>query len=358
MALPAIARLSANKELRLERGASFRKMRALLWDQDTLYASRGYSLFNARISDREIQWHLVAEYRPEWWRSLTCPFDLSFRLVRDGFHALAITGNGNSVAAVPGAIATLRAGEDRFAVTHSLTRGTRPLHITAVPDGRVFFGEYFDNARRNEVHIYASDDGGLTWHVAYTFARNSIRHIHNLVYDRWGDCLWIFTGDNGHECRILRASLDFNTIDEVLCGTQQARAVAAVVVEDGLYFTSDTPLELNYIYFLGRRGSVEKLAPIPSSSIQGCRNAAGIYFSTMVEPSAVNRTEAVTVFGSTNGLEWQSLIEWRKDRWPSKFFQYGNAFFPDGENSTEFLAVSTVGVQDADLQTSIWRVMA
>lgn len=357
MALPAIARLSANKELRLKRGASFRKMRALLWDQDTLYASRGYSLFNARIRDREIQWHLVAEYRPEWWRSLTCPFDLSFRLVRDGFHALAITGNGNLVAAVPGAIATLRAGEDRFAVTHSLTRGTRPLHITAVPDGRVFFGEYFDNARRNEVHIYASDDGGLTWHVAYTFARNSIRHIHNLVYDRWGDCLWIFTGDNGHECRILRASLDFNTIDEVLCGTQQARAVAAVVVEDGLYFTSDTPLELNYIYFLGRRGSVEKLVPIPSSSIQGCRNAAGIYFSTMVEPSAVNRTEAVTVFGSTNGLEWQSLIEWRKDRWPSKFFQYGNAFFPDGENSTEFLAVSTVGVQDADLQTSIWRVM-
>jgi hypothetical protein len=178
------------------------------------------------------------------------------------------------------------------------------------------------------------------------------------LYDRWDDCLWIFTGDYGHECRIIRAALDFSTVDEVLCCNQQARAVAAVVVEDGLYFASDTPLEQNYIYFLGRTGTVEKLALIPSSSIQGCKNAAGMFFSTMVEPSAVNRTEAVRVRGSANGLGWRSLIEWRKDRLPSKFFQYGNAFFPDGENSTEFLAMSTVGVHNADLRTSIWRVMA
>ena len=37
-----------------------------------------------------------------------------------------------------------------------IPRGTRPLHMTATPDGRVFFGEYFDNDERDEVHIYTS----------------------------------------------------------------------------------------------------------------------------------------------------------------------------------------------------------
>ena len=61
------------------------------------------------------------------------------------------------VAAVPGAIITRRPNETTFQVTYKITRGTRPLHITAIPDGKVYWGEYFDNASRDEVHIYASD---------------------------------------------------------------------------------------------------------------------------------------------------------------------------------------------------------
>jgi hypothetical protein len=45
------------------------------------------------------------------------------------------------------------------------------------------------------------------------------------------------------------------------------------------------------------------------------------------------------------------------DYWSPKFFQYGNASLPDGDNGTDLLAVSTVAVRDADLQTSIWRVV-
>jgi hypothetical protein len=356
MATQALARPAEHSKLTLERVASFPKMRVLLWDRDTLYASRGYALISARIRDHKIDWHPVGQYKPELFRKLTNRFDLSFRLVRDGFHALAITPAGNLIAAVPGAIATLCVGQDEFRVSHRLLRGTRPLHITAVPGERVFFGEYFDNPDRDEVHIYASSDGGLHWSVAHTFACKSIRHIHNIVYDRWDNCLWLFTGDYGSECRIVRTSLDFSTVEQVICGDQQARAVAAIVVEDGVYFASDTPLEQNYIHFLRRNGSLEKVTPLPSSSIQGCKNAAGFFFSTMVEPSEVNRAQTVSVFGSADGFSWGPLAEWRKDRWPSRFFQYGNAFFPDGENRTEFLAISTVAVRDADLETSLWRV--
>lgn len=346
------------RPLSLEQVATFSGMRALAWDGDILYASRGYTLYSAPIAKPKIQWTRVAQYRPEWWRNLTSGTALSSRLVRDGFHALAVLSEGNLIAAVPGMIVTLPSGEEQFRISHRLTRGTRPLHIAASHDGRAFWGEYFDNPGRSEVHIYASTDGGLTWSVAYTFDKGSIRHVHNVVFDKWENCLWIFTGDYGNECRILRASLNFEVIDEVLAGNQQARAVAVVITEHGLYFASDTPLEQNYIYHLDRRGNVRTLSVISSSSIYGCRNQSGIFFSTMVEPSEVNPATSVTLVGSEDGAIWETLADWRKDRWSMKFFQYGNAFLPDGNNTTDLLAVSTIAVEDADLETSIWRIRA
>ena len=349
---PALATAAA---LKLELAAKFPNLRALAWDGGVLYASRGYELLSARADAPEIEWRTVGRYRPEWWRRMSCRTRLTFRLVRDGFHALAILPQGNMVAAVPGAIATLPAGESEFQISHRLERGTRPLHITSTPDGRVFWGEYFDNPQRDEVYIYASPDQGLTWQVAHVFCKASIRHVHNVLYDRWENCLWIFTGDYGVECRILRADLNFKTVDQVAGGSQQTRAVAAVVNEDGLYFASDTPLEQNYIYYLSRRGKMLRLGGIPSSSIYACKNRGGMFFSTMVEPSEVNPGRRVSLFGSGDGAEWQSLAGWQKDRWSMKFFQYGNAFLPDGETTTNLLAVSTIAVEGADLQTSIWR---
>jgi hypothetical protein len=335
--------------------ATYPGMRALSWSGDIFYASRGYELHCASINDKKINWRRVAGYSPEWWRNLTCRSRLSYRLVRDGFHALAILSNGALVAAVPGAIVTLHPGDTEFVITHRLVRGTRPLHITVIPNGPAFWGEYFDNPQRDEVHVYGSEDNGATWQIFYTFGKRSIRHVHNIVYDKWRDCLWILTGDYGRECRILRASLDFKTIYEVIAGNQQARAVAAVPSEEGLLFASDTPLEQNYIYQLDARGNVYRLSAIPSSSIYACRNRGAIFFSTMIEPSPANMGRDVTIFGSADVGTWHCLAQWPKDRWSMKFFQYGNAFLPDGDNITEFLVATTIGVEGADLQMSIWR---
>lgn len=347
---------TTSSALRVERVATFANLRALAWDEDVLYASRGYELLVVRADSMQFTCRTVGRYVPEWWRNCTSRNRLSFRLVRDGFHALAVLPNGSIVAAVPGAIATLPAGESEFRVTHRLTRGTRPLHITATPDGRVFWGEYFDNPVRDEVYVYASLDQGMTSEVAHTFAKGAIRHVHNVVYDRWENCLWIFTGDYGAECRILRASLDFSSVVEVVGGNQQTRAVAAVVNEDGLYFATDTPLEQNFIYHLSRCGRIVRMSELPSSSINACMNRSGMFFSTMVEPSKENSSQNVELIGSSDGAEWESLAAWEKDHWSMKFFQYGNAFLPDGENTTDLVAVSTVAVVGGDLQTAVWKV--
>ncbi len=333
------------------------ELRALAWDRDWLYASRGYQLLRARVQDpTHLNWEQVAEYRPPWKSRLSAANRLASRLFRDGFHALAILPSGALVAAVPGSVITLSPGETRFRQTHAITRGTRPLHITPVPSGTVYWGEYFDNAARDEVYIYASTDSGETWRIAYTFPKGAIRHIHNIVHDPWGDCLWILTGDYGDECRVLRASCDLSRIEAVLQGKQQARAVAAIPTEDALYFSTDTPLEANYIYRLDRQGSLSQLTAISSSSIYGCRVDRRVFFSTMVEPSDVNRDRNVRIYGAdvANGGLWQPLLAWQKDIWPMGLFQYGNAFLPDGNNTTPYLALTTIAVESNDMTTLLY----
>ena len=342
--------------------ARFPGLRALAWADEYLYASRGYQLLRARIcgdiSTASLRWDPIARFRPLWWRNLTSATRLSSRLLRDGFHALAILPSAAIVAAVPGAIVSLSTSETELRVTHRITRGTRPLHITTVPGGAVFWGEYFDNAARDEVHIYASMDQGSNWQVAYTFPKGTVRHVHNIVHDPWGNCLWVLTGDYGEECRILRASCDFSQVDIALKGNQQARSVALVPSEAGIYFSSDTPLEENYVYHLDRQCRLSKCAPLSSSSIYGCRAGLNTFFSTMVEPSTANRDRNVRIYGSRDGQDWLPLLAWQKDRWPLALFQYGNAFLPDGNNTTPYLAVTTVAVQAEDIVLSLYSIHA
>jgi len=359
--------VAASSALKLRRVAAWRGIRVLAWDGDVLYGCRGYQVvcMNSRLqAGQSAEWESVAHFRPVWWRNLTSRAALSYRLLRDGFHALAILddplGGQTMVGAVPGALVTRTSDSGEFHVTHHVQRGTRPLHVTAVPSGKIYWGEYFDNRARAEVHIYASKDRGRTWQIAYTFPAASIRHVHNIVYDRWGDCLWILTGDEGSECKVLRASSDLRSVEVALAGNQQARAVAAIPTQNGLYLATDTPFEKNHIYRLDRAGNVEQVGDLASSSIfgcrVGCRVSEAIFFSTMIEPSAVNTSRDVHLAGSRDGTNWQVLARWKKDKLPMRYFQYGNAFLPDGDNSTNYLAATTIAVEPDDLVTTLWEV--
>lgn len=343
--------------LRLSLLASFSATRVLAWSENSLYACSGYRLIRADFDDQNaLVWSPVAAYRPSWIRHCSSGSRLGYRLLRDGFHALAVLSSGHMVGAVPHAIVSLQPGSTEFQRTFEIRRGTRPLHIASTPDGRLYWGEYFDNRERREVHIYASTDRGSRWEIAHTFPARSIRHVHNIVYDKWQDCLWILTGDEGNECRILRASRDLRNLEVVFAGHQQARSVALVPTESAVYFSSDTPLEKNYIYRLSRSGNLAQVAEISGSSIYGCAVGRYVFFSTMVEPSSVNLDRHSRVFGSADTNRWEHLVSWEKDKHSPRLFQYGNVIFPEGENSRELLALSAIAVKNHDLETSIWRV--
>jgi hypothetical protein len=357
--------VATSSALKLRKIAAWRGVRVLAWEGDILYGCRGYQVVSLQAGagngkNKNHNWSEVARFHPAWWRNLTSRTALTYRLLRDGFHALSVLDDQTMVGVVPGAVVTRTPASEEFRITHQVRRGTRPLHIAAVPSGAVYWGEYFDNRERAEVHIYASTDRGRTWQIAFTFPAGSIRHVHNIVYDRWGDCLWILTGDAGNECKVLRASCDLRSVDVVLGGNQQARAVAAIPTSDALYLSTDTPLEKNHLYRLDRSGKVEPVGDLASSSIYGCSVGEAMFFSTMVEPSTVNTTREVHIVGSRagskDGTNWQTLARWTKDCLPMRYFQYGNAFLPDGVNASRYLAATSIAVEPDDLVTTLWEV--
>ena len=350
--------LASSHNVELQNIAEFPGMRVLCWDRNVLYASRGYELFSAKVSVEGNlgDWNFVGRYRRGWFRGCTSANRLTSRLLRDGFHALAVLSTGHLAGAVPGHIVRCLPGDREFRSCHRVLRGMRPLHITVGPNDQLLFGEYFDNQERSEVNIYGSTDKGENWDTVYTFPAGSIRHIHNIVFDEWANCYWVLTGDEAHEPQVLKASLDFHDVEIVISGSQQARAATLVPANNAVYFSTDTPSERNHVYQFDRTGELTAVSEISGSSIYGCAVNGSLFFTTMVESSEVNSDRNVRLYASADGETWESAMVWTKDHWPMRFFQYGNAFLPDGINTTDLLAVTTIAVRGADMITSLYRV--
>ncbi|RLD07172.1 MAG: hypothetical protein DRI65_05255 [Chloroflexota bacterium] len=214
-------------------------------------------------------------------------------------------------------------------------QGTRPLFLSQSDNGNLYFGEYFNNPSRGHVNIFASEDEGLTFKSVYTFPKDSIRHVHGVFFDRYSGDLWVTTGDDNSESHIWRTSDEFRTVESVVGGEQQYRAVQLLFTKEHIYFGSDTPLEQNNISRLNRKtGQVEKLQQVQGTVFYGCKVGDTLFFSTVVEPGSINKDKRVYLWGSRDGEEWHSILSYQKDMLPLKLFQYGQIRFPSGINKT------------------------
>src|ERR1700758_4940105 len=94
---PAATIPESHPSPRLVPVATLPRTRALAWSNDTLYVSQGYSVKQASIGPSEIKWKPAGSFDPPGWRRLTSKARLTHRLVRDGFHALAVLPSGHLV---------------------------------------------------------------------------------------------------------------------------------------------------------------------------------------------------------------------------------------------------------------------
>ncbi|MFH1897593.1 MAG: hypothetical protein ABH886_05060 [Candidatus Desantisbacteria bacterium] len=322
-------------------------------EKGELWASNGYKVCCSHNYGEDFEF--IAKYKTSIIQKVTTQFRSINRILRGGFHDLIIL-NDSIIGIVPHYIVRAKKGSNQFVSVFHIKRGTRPLSLANTPEGYLYFGEYFNNPNRDEVYIYESRDEGCNWEVCHTFLKSSIRHVHKILYDHYRKGLLVLTGDEGHECKVLFTSDNFQTMDEIISGNQQARAVSAIPIHEGIILPTDTPLEQNYIQFLDNNGKLHQICPIPGSSFYACRAGSYFFISTAVEPSEVNRSCLATLWGSKNGFNWKQIFQAKKDIYPSKLFQYGNIILPCGVNNSSYLFATTVALNGCDGVMHRWDV--
>lgn len=216
--------------------------------------------------------------------------------------------------------------------------GSRPLKICA--DGKsLYYGSYTGNKERKPIGLYKYSIEDENWSVHCSF--KNVRHIHGAFWDHYTSKLWVTTGDLDHESTVWRFN-DSGIPEKIVTGSQQTRAVDLLFTPKAVFYATDAPHDPNYICRLDREtGKTEKLSKVGGPVFYGSKTGNWLFFSTVVEPSGVNRTDAVELWSSSdNGNTWRKLMEIQKDIGHMKLFQYGQIKFPNGPGDGKNLWLS------------------
>jgi hypothetical protein len=218
--------------------------------------------------------------------------------------------------------------------------GSQPFHLAVTARG-LYYGEYRSNPERSPVSIHRSVNGGLSFEVLTELA--GVRHVHGVFADPWNPgTLLAASGDDDDESAIWRIEEATGTAERIAGGSQRYRAVTLVPQERHIYFGSDTPRERNFIYRMQREsGRLETLCEVGGSVFWGRSLPDGtIAFSTVVEPSEVNRTRHAELWVGSESGEFRRVARFRDDRLHPKLFQYAQIRFPAGPGASGTLWVS------------------
>lgn len=336
---------------------------ALSIDGNGLYLSRGTGVYTTDLDGRRPT--LIGRVATDsLGRRWAARWRLSRRILRASVSSLAALSDGSWLAVFPGGVFRCEAGSRSAEITHTVERGTRPLSLAVSPCGTVAFGEYFSNPSQDEVHVYASADQGRTWHVAHTFPRGSIRHVHQVVYDRYDHCFWLDTGDCGDECQLLRANVDFSNVSVVSQGGQHNRFYPILPLPNCIVLGPDAPNYHNHIAVLDRRtGVVDWQQRIDNGCFSMCAFGSHVAVATTAERSAVNDTRACHIWiGDPDSGTWTRSASLPIDlpshlqlahRRTMGLFQFPRIIFPEGEQTGPKLIFSAVGLAGLDGAT-VW----
>lgn len=235
----------------------------------------------------------------------------------------------------------------------------------------VLFGEYFSNNNFEKVNVWRRING--VWDIALTLPAGSLYHIHGIVPDYKNSCLYILTGDSDKESAIIKVTDNFKTVTPTLYGSQQFRSCVAFPYKDGLLYATDTPREVNHIYYarpVDGKWTAEPVGEIPGPCIYGREQGGTFYFATSVEAddtlpafryrfsyklgAGVKNRESHIIKVSQN-LNVEPLCSFKKDIWPMLLFQFGNCIFPTNE-CEEMLMICPVSVKRFDGKTLIFKL--
>lgn len=289
------------------------------------FFTKGYKLYNQKEKAKDNKIGVVNDY-PFF---LLSQYRLTSRLSRAEITGLYELQDGTLlVVAKKGLFKNSYNNSGEFQKVFSVPRGSKPLNLCVLPNGHIFFGEYFQNMEKEAVNVYGSMDGGEHWQTAYTFPKGNINHVHGLFYDAYTDRVWVLTGDRDNECMIGYTEDEFKTFHEVLRGGQEYRSCQLFFYKDFIVYATDSQYIENEIRAIDRDSlKISIVAKIQGSAIKGGQTGDVSYLSTTIEPSEVNTDRFAHIWVTKDGKNWKEVYKAEKDCWPA-IFQFGTFEFP------------------------------
>jgi hypothetical protein len=208
-------------------------------------------------------------------------------------------------------------------------QGDSVLHggICEDQNGWTYFGEYFMNPARGEVHIFRLDPALKTWEIAHTFQAGEVRHVHGIYRDPYDtQALWVTSGDAMGECYLYRTRDRFTTVERIGEGTQLWRAVRLFFTEDAVCWLTDSQLEQNHSCRWDRESQQLTLGQrFDAPAWYGSTTTEGLHLAfTTVEPGPAVSRNTAGIYASQDAFHWEEIYRFPKDAWrPMKLFKYG-----------------------------------
>ena len=325
----------------------FNNFRVHLVRNSVLYASKGYALYK-KFDDVDI-WHKIITLKTDSFHRILSKFKLPSRLFRAGIHNIIPLSSGTLLVIAQGKFYRLSENDSKIEIVHRLRYGRRPLlqGCCIDPSDNIYYGEYWMNSQRREVHIYQGINDGREWKIICTFPPHSIRHVHCAQYDPFTGWLWLATGDREKECKIAYSEDGCQTLIEIGAGNELWRTTSLIFTKEYVYWGTDAEYMQNYICRWNRTSAtVEKLKAVDGPIYHSKRLNEGTFlFSSGVENAPSEWDNFARIWISFNGLEWKEIAKWRKDRFSPHYFGHGAIYFAEGEARSGLFYFSPVALR-------------
>jgi len=318
-------------------------------ESGNFYLSRRNVLY--RSENLKPPFKQIAVIDAPFWKQTASIFRLAQRLLRFQVTNVIPLENGELFVTFDKSVGLVKNG--KYQELKGLTRPCRVLRAACAQDenGDIYFGEYLANDERGEMRIYRYKSGSDAIETAYTFAPNSIKHIHGIYFDKMTKSLFCLTGDDEKECRIIRSFDGFQTFETIGQGDETWRAVSILFDENSYFYGMDAEFRANHIYKVDRKSLERKsLGEVNGTVFYSKQISNNLFFTTTAENAPSQKENVAALWQIDENEVCKNLISFEKDSWHPTYFQFGTIHFPYQCSLENELYFHLVGVKE-DNQT-------
>ena len=314
--------------------------------KDICIASQGLMIQSANC--HFVNWKKINEISSSFTRKWQNYCSLFARLVRGGIHSIIpICSNGKRwVVVAEGKLYLLDVELRTLRHFFIIPRGRRPLRrgLCVVKDN-VLIGEYWGNPERNSVNIYRVNCSSGKIEKYYCFPAKTVRHIHTVEKDPFTNQIWVSTGDNDDECKIVLLNADSG--EEMILGegSQKWRTLSFAFRAEAVYWGTDNHLGKNEIWrFVRCTGAIKKVGNVVGPVYYNtCLNDA-IIFGTTMEKGEGEQDGYGRLYAVDHRDNITEVWKLKKDHWSARLFGYGVFEFAEGATWSKTFWVTAKGL--------------